>query len=231
MSETRRHALKMLGTVGLTCAFPFAGDELYGQHVEVTLAQAPAAGPYTPAFFTPAEYATVSSLADAIIPATTTPGAVSAGVPEYIDRVVSLNGEHQPLVRAGLAWLEREARTKFSRAFTALDDAQRVELLQPLSDAVDRQQREAQRSRFRTEAAGTLVYYVAVTDRSSPARPGVTPRPAPENDPELPARLFRLIKNLTADGYYTSRAGLLDELGYTGNTMLARFPECTIREQ
>ena len=39
MSETRRHALKMLGTIGLTCAFPFSGDELYGQHVHGTLAQ------------------------------------------------------------------------------------------------------------------------------------------------------------------------------------------------
>ncbi len=158
MNETRRHAIKLLGTVGLTCAFPFAGDELYGQHVHVTLAQTPATGPYTPAFFDAAEYATLSSLANAIIPATTTPGAVAAGVPEYIDRVVSLNAEHQPLARAGLAWLERQSQTKFSRAFTALDEAQQVELLQPLSDAVDRQQRDAQRARFRTETAGTLVY-------------------------------------------------------------------------
>ena len=45
-----------------------------------------------------------------------------------------------------------------------------------------------------------------------------------------PVRLFRLIKNLTADGYYTSRIGLIDELGYTGNTALASFPSCTISE-
>ena len=42
--------------------------------------------------------------------------------------------------------------------------------------------------------------------------------------------MFRLVKNLTADGYYTSRAGLLQELGYAGNTALARFPGCTVRE-
>ena len=46
----------------------------------------------------------------------------------------------------------------------------------------------------------------------------------------MPVRLFRLIKSLTADGYYTSRIGLVDELGYTGNTALASFPSCTIRE-
>ena len=220
----------MLGTVGITCAFPFAGDELYGQHVNVSLAQTPATGPYTPAFFTQSEYATLSSLADAIIPPTNTPGAVAAGVPEYIDRVVSLNAEHQPLARAGLAWLERQAQSRFSRSFTALDAEQYLALLQPLSDAVDKQQRDAQRARFRTEAKDTLVYYVAVTDKTSPARSEVMPRPSPENDPELPMRLFRLMKNLTADGYYTSRVGLVEELGYSGNTMLARFPECSIRE-
>ena len=42
---------------------------------------------------------------------------------------------------------------------------------------------------------------------------------------------FEAIKNLTADGYYTSRVGLLQELGYNGNTALSSFPEFTIPEQ
>jgi gluconate 2-dehydrogenase gamma chain len=228
VTETRRQALKMLGTIGVTCAFPFAGDELYGQHVHSPLAQAPAAGPFAPAFFTPAEYATLARLTDVIIPPTDTPGAAAAGVPEYIDRVVSLNVEHQPLIRAGLAWLERQAKARYSRDAVSLGEAEHIAILQPLSDAVDRQQREAQRARFRTEAQGRSVYYVAITDRDPPARPAV--RVALEADPELPVRFFRLVKNLTADGYYTSRAGLLDELGYTGNTALASFPGCPVPE-
>jgi gluconate 2-dehydrogenase gamma chain len=232
VSETRRHALKMLGTVGLTCAFPFSGDELYGQHVHVTLAQTPAPGPYAPTFFTPSEFATLSRLTDVIIPPTNTPGASAAGVPEYIDRVVSLNAEHQPLVREGLAWLERQAKNRYSREFLALDEAEHIALLQPLSEEVDRRQREALRARFRTEAQGAAVYYVALNDKNTPAaasaaRPAAGTNPT---DPGLPVRWFRLIKNLTADGYYTSRIGLLEELGYTGNTALARFPECSVRE-
>jgi hypothetical protein len=46
----------------------------------------------------------------------------------------------------------------------------------------------------------------------------------------MPSRFFRLIKNLTADGYYTSRVGLLDELGYTGNTYRPSFPQCSVSE-
>jgi hypothetical protein len=220
----------MLGAIGATCAFPFAGDELYGQHVHITLAQTPAPGPYAPAFFTPAEYAGLSRLTDVIIPPTDTPGATAAGVPEYIDRVVTLNAEHQPLIRAGLAWLEGQARARFSREFLSLSEAEHVAILQPLSDEIDRQQREAQRGRFRTEAQGRVVYYVAITDKDSPVRPASAARIALETDPDLPVRFFRLIKNLTADGYYTSRAGLLEELGYAGNTALAKFPGCPVPE-
>jgi len=230
VTETRRHALHLLGAIGVTCAFPFAGDELYGQHVHQALGQTPATLPYAPKFFTPAEYASLARLTDVIIPPTATPGAAAAGVPEYIDRVVTLNAEHKPLIRAGLAWLDRQASARFSREFAALDEAGQIALLQPLSDAIDRQQQDALKARFRTEAKGAAVYYVAVTDRDPLARPGVA-NAAPRTDADLPVRFFRLIKNLTADGYYTSRAGLLEELGYTGNTFLAKFPSCTIPEQ
>lgn len=218
----------MLGTVGLTCAFPFSGDELYGQHVHVTLAQTPASGPYAPAFFTPAEYATLSRLTDVIIPPTSTPGASAAGVPEYIDRVVTLNAEHQLLVRAGLAWLEQQAKERFSQDLLSLDEPQYVAILQPLSDEVDRQRRDALRRRFRADAKGGMVYYVAITDRTTPAAVTAATDLAADG---LPVRFFRLVKNLTADGYYTSRAGLLEELGYAGNTALASFPACDVREQ
>lgn len=228
MSETRRRALKILGTVTATCAFPFASDELYGQHV-VEHAQTPVGGgPYRPSFFTAAEYALLSRLADVLIPETDTPGALRAGVPEYIDRVVSLNEGHQPLARAGLAWLASESQRRYSREYAALDDSQHVDLLQPLSDAVDKDIQEQQAARYRTLPGGR-VYYFAVTDAVQPARPAV----AVGNDPgdaRMPSRFFRLIKNLTADGYYTSRVGLLDELGYTGNTYRPSFPQCSVSE-
>ena len=35
MSETRRDALTLLGTITATCCFPFASEELYGQHVHL----------------------------------------------------------------------------------------------------------------------------------------------------------------------------------------------------
>ncbi len=224
----------MLGAISATCAFPFPGDELYGQH-SASPAPGPApaqpSAPYTPKFFTSDEYLTTARLVDVIIPRTDTPGGMDAGVHAYIDRVVAANPEHQPLTRTGLAWLDREARAAGAANFRALDEAAAIALLQPASDALDRADAEARRARFRADDTGRLVYFVPTTDRSAPQRqadrPIAGPGPVTIDDPQLPVRFFRLMKNLTADGYYTSRIGLLDELGYTGNTALLEFPSCT----
>lgn len=172
----RREALKIIGAIGTTCAFPFSADELYGQHVH------PSPGPQTvysaPKFFTPAEYKTVSRLADLIIPATDTPGAVAAGVPAYIDYVVDANEEWRKLFRNGLAWLHKQR-------FDRLSEDEQVALLTPWMD---------------------------------------------NDGEEVPAVFLRAVKGMTADGYYTSKIGLVEELGYKGNTALASFPSCEVPE-
>jgi hypothetical protein len=38
---------------------------------------------------------------------------------------------------------------------------------------------------------------------------------------------FKTLKDLTIDGYYSSRDGLVKELGYHGRTYLREFPGCT----
>ncbi len=38
---------------------------------------------------------------------------------------------------------------------------------------------------------------------------------------------YRLIKEMTVRAYYTSRAGLIDNLQYQGNAYLTEFPACT----
>jgi Gluconate 2-dehydrogenase subunit 3 len=43
----------------------------------------------------------------------------------------------------------------------------------------------------------------------------------------LEERFFKAIKNMTIDGYYTSRIGIHDELQYKGNTYLKEFKGCT----
>src|SRR5262249_12027683 len=120
----RRESLKIIGAIGSTCAFPFSADELYGQHVHSRAASQTAdRGPYTPKSFTPAEFEAISQVAERIIPATDTPGAIGAGVPRYIDQVVSLNPEHKRRFQAGLAWIEKESARRFRKPFVKLSEA------------------------------------------------------------------------------------------------------------
>ncbi len=179
----RREALKIIGAIGTTCAFPFASGELYGQH------QHPAPGKQAeigkPQFFTAAEFAVISRVADLIIPATETPGAVGAGVPSYIDLVVQTNEQHQTVFRAGVKFLDASA----GGSFVSLTEDKQIALLLPLSDAVDRGELNSAGEKF-----------------------------------------FRAMKSMTADGYYTSKIGMSDELGYHGGTVLAEYPNCEIPE-
>lgn len=191
-NEGRREALKIIGAIGTTCAFPFSANELYGQQAPVTPPrevhqhpgppQRPTAvpGKVKPGYFSQADFDVVTRIAGLIIPATDTPGAIEAGVPAYIDSVVGGNKQLQEIFRAGLAPLV---------GFVALTGERQVALLTSWSNAVDK---------GNAKGAG----------------------------PEF----FQAIKNLTADGYYTSYAGLVEELHYTGNTVLDRFPESTIPE-
>lgn len=175
----RRNALKIISAIGATCAYPYASDELYGQTVEHHhVTEPPAAAPSKPSHFNEADFKVVSRIADLIIPATDTPGAVGAGVPIYIDGVIAKNKGHQTLVAQGLAWLA-------GQRFSELNEAEQLAILRPLCEASD---------------AGEL------KDRH--------------------VQFFQLMKNLTADGYYTSQVGLMKELQYSGNTAMAEFPSC-----
>ena len=42
-----------------------------------------------------------------------------------------------------------------------------------------------------------------------------------------PKKFFETLKSLTIDAYYSTEVGLVEELGYKGNTFLAKFPGCT----
>jgi gluconate 2-dehydrogenase gamma chain len=68
---------------------------------------ATAAGKYTPKYFTPQQYETISSLCETIIPEDEkSGGALEAGAPEFIDLLTSENEHYQLKLGGGLFWLD-----------------------------------------------------------------------------------------------------------------------------
>jgi hypothetical protein len=177
--------LKIFGAIGATCAYPFSSDELFGQTVSAH--QHSMAAEVPKHFLNDADFHAVSRIAELIIPETSTPGAVGAGVPDYIDMVVSQNADHQSVIADGLRWLDQEAARLAGQTFLKLNEEQQLRILEPLCEAAD----------------------------EDPAHPART------------VQFFALVKNLTADGYYTSKIGLIDELGYKGNAVRPSYPACT----
>ena len=102
-------AAEDIGAIGATCAYPFASDELYGQTAPAHVHPAHPPAQANPRFFNESDFRPISRIADLIIPETDTPGAIGAGVPEYIDMVISRNTDQQLAMADGLRWLDSEA--------------------------------------------------------------------------------------------------------------------------
>lgn len=88
----------------------------------------------TAAFFTPHELATVSILADLVVPRDAHSGsATDAGVPEFLDFVMTEWPEHQTPVRGGLAWLDRESIRRYNQPFRELAAAGQTAILDDIA--------------------------------------------------------------------------------------------------
>ena len=89
---------------------------------------------YTPKFFTQHEWPTVRLLVDLVIPKDERSGsATDAGVPEFMDFILSEYPEEQLWMRGGLAWLDNEARRRFGTDFVSSAEAQRTGILDDIA--------------------------------------------------------------------------------------------------
>ena len=127
MSElNRRDALGLLGlatTIGLTgCT---------AREVEKAAAKVEtAAKPFVPQFFTPDEWRTVNVLTDIVIPKDGRSGsATDAGVPAFMDFIMSDAASGQDRMRSGLSWLAAESARRFQTLFADLTPEQQLAIV------------------------------------------------------------------------------------------------------
>jgi hypothetical protein len=108
---------------------PAEAAALAHQMVHQAKAASPA-GNYTPKFFSPHQYETLTTLCDAIIPKDEkSGGAVEAGAPEFIDLLCSENEEFQLQIGGGINWLDNACRDRYEHTFLESTPAQKKEIL------------------------------------------------------------------------------------------------------
>ena len=179
----RRQALQLIAISGLAST----GEARPASHPAQSAERAPAAAqPSQPKHFSEHEFAVISRLADLILPRDSTPGALDAGVPEYIDlQVAEMPEAKQVRLSGGIQWLDRYCRAQFGRPFLECSAGEQKTVLDRLA--------------FREKVTRELRHARA---------------------------FFKLVRNLTCDGFYSSKLGFA-EVGYTGNLFVRKFPGCT----
>ena len=99
----------------------------------------------------PHQNATVTTIAEAIIPQTSTPGAKAARVNEFIDLILTewYDEEEKSTFLTGLADVDSRTRELYGQNFVECGEKQQVEILQALDDEVAARTEDVRRRRNR----------------------------------------------------------------------------------
>jgi len=135
-----------------------------------------------PNLFDPHQRATVSAIAERIIPATDTPGARAARVPEFIELIVAERYTEDERTRflAGLTDVDARCRAAVGRDFVETSPIEQDRIL----GVLEAEEKPAEKPREARQ----------------------------EKPVEQPKPFWRQIKFLTVYGYYTSEIGVVREL-------------------
>jgi hypothetical protein len=180
---TRREAVQQV--VALMGGIALVGGERLLAHPvdDAALALAMAQGVGA---FSAADVALLDEIAETILPETSTPGARAAKTGAFMALMVTdaYTDRDQTVFLDGVRTLEEACRTATGRPFIQASPAERLTLL----EALDREQK------------------TAMEERANAPRSRYPAAPPAE---EAPAHYFRMMKELTLLGYFTS------EIGYT----------------
>jgi len=186
LSVTRRGAALTFGALWTTLVLP-AGA--FAQ--TTTLSWAPKA-------LTPLQARTLDVVAELIMPATDTPGAREAGVPQFVDRAVFdwCTPADAAAIKGGLDRIEADAQAEHHAPFTALTQAQQIALLE----------------RYDAEGRGPRTPAAAIGRGETET--GLSNQPKSAVVPPKGPPFFPVLKDLVTVGYFTSQLGATKAVRY-----------------
>ena len=156
--------------------------------------------PFTP--FTTDEIAYLDEIADTILPTTSTPGAKAAKTGEFMARMVtdSYSPEDQKIFRAGMVKLNDASKDKNGgKTFMDATPEQRLALLKTLDkEHFDYSEKQ------RLEGLKKSKEVLSALQQNAPKTESQQATAASEDPPN---RYFRMMKELSLLGYFTSEIG------------------------
>jgi len=203
----RREILRYIGIASVAGTFPGFSKWAFAcpqEHSNLASSQPPS-GPYKPLFFQPGHYQMVEHIAEMIIPEDDTPGAKQAGVAEFIDFMVAnrvpVSGSRDVRSTDDAIEMGNEAQTRFILGLDWMNAHCHSEFGRAFMDCTPEQQ-------------NSLMEELAYKSKFKPTT-------------ESGREFFRMMRDYTVVGYYTTRIGL-ESLGYPGlRTMWPKMPGCT----
>jgi hypothetical protein len=181
----RRDALKLIaGAATLPALY---SQDLFALGREVHQQLGSAGAPQT---LNPQQKATITAIAEMIIPATDTPGAKEARVPEFIDLILTewCSGADCQRFLNGLADTDARSRRMFGKQFVDAMPQQQAALLTALDEELTELREANPGERHHASAARREV------------------------ETPVERNFFYMMKRLTLVGYYTSEIGWTKEL-------------------
>jgi hypothetical protein len=182
--EAMRHVTVLLGGVALV-----DGDRILAAMPDAAAQEIAAQGVGT---FTTTDVAFLDEVAETILPETSTPGAKAARTGAFMALMVTdaYTPRNQQIFRDGMQRLEEVCQREHRVSFVQARPEQRLALLQRLD----------------SERQAEVDALIAMRRSRAPVAP-----PLP---PDAPVHYFRLMKELTLLGYFTSEIGYRQAMRY-----------------
>lgn len=175
-------------------------------------------GNWTPRTLTAEQLALVSSLVDHIIPRTDTPGAKDAGVPQFIDALLTdhYRAPERNRLLAGLQGVNVRSLRKYKKPFVATTRAQQVAILTEMEkEAFPAKGKIVQAEKKQQPPPRDPVVGPGSGGSGSLAQPTAADVDGATEEvrTEIASGWFwRRMKEITLVGYYTSKPGATQEL-------------------
>lgn len=178
--------------------------------------------------FTPDDVALLDEIADTILPETKTPGAKAAKTGPFMAVMVTdcYDERDQKVFRDGMQALDAESRKTNGTSFMSATPQQRLTLLERL----DREQKAYTEALEKVRGSAAAKEKAAekadkhLPDQRQENAPGADVGAATAITADSPAHYFRMMKELTLLGYFTSEIGCTKAQRYVESP--GRFDPC-----